>query len=77
MTFMDVSTHDKRLPSHECSWIEEWPPLHKETVHLIIMCDVAQFHRPYMGKCALHRKACTTGKRVVKCPITDKGMQYA
>jgi hypothetical protein len=53
VTFMDLSTHDKWVLSHECLCIEECPPLHKETVHLIIICDVAQFHPPYMGKCAL------------------------
>jgi hypothetical protein len=65
---MDASTHDKWLLSHECLCVEECPPLHKETVHLIIMCDVAQFHPQSME--SVHYT-------VVKCPITDKGMQYA
>jgi hypothetical protein len=60
VTFMDSSTHDKWVLSRQCLSIVEWPPLHKETVHLIIMCDVRQFHRHFMGKCALHMKACIT-----------------
>jgi hypothetical protein len=73
---MDLSTHDKWLLSHECLSIEEWPPLHKETVHLIIMCDVGQFHRHFMGKCALHRKACITLQWNAPLLITACNMLY-
>ncbi len=54
VTFIDAATHDKWLRSHECLCMEECPQLHRETVHLIIMCDVAQFHPHYMESVHLH-----------------------